>query len=283
VSEDPTTPEFLEEATRRSIEAFSRRDWDAALDYFAPDGIWDMSPQGVGVFQGHDAIRGLFEDWWAAFEYFEQMLEEFRNFGGGVMLAVIFQRARLTGSDGFIDLRYAAVVTWAEGLIERLTSYPDIGEARAAAELLAEERGQAMSEESTPDVKEIALLGFEAMSRRDLDALMRGFAPNCEFDLNAWSIGTFEGRAAARGFIEDWLGSYDEYRAEPEEVVDFGHGVVFVCYHEHARLAGSGAALNRRQANVWSRRSDGLIERIAWYTDIDEARAAAERLAEERG
>jgi hypothetical protein len=28
---------------------------------------------------------------------------------------------------------------------------------------------------------------------------------------------------------------------------------------------------------------NGLIERMAVYTDIDEARAAAERLAEERG
>jgi hypothetical protein len=30
-------------------------------------------------------------------------------------------------------------------------------------------------------------------------------------------------------------------------------------------------------------RERGLIERIAFYTDIDEARAAAERLAEDRG
>jgi hypothetical protein len=29
--------------------------------------------------------------------------------------------------------------------------------------------------------------------------------------------------------------------------------------------------------------TDGLIERSSIYTDIDEARAAAERLAEERG
>jgi hypothetical protein len=30
-------------------------------------------------------------------------------------------------------------------------------------------------------------------------------------------------------------------------------------------------------------RGDGLIERVTDYTDIDQARAAAERLAEERG
>jgi len=38
-------------------------------------------------------------------------------------------------------MRYAAVGVWREGLIERVTSYRDIDEARAAAERLAESRG----------------------------------------------------------------------------------------------------------------------------------------------
>jgi hypothetical protein len=38
-------------------------------------------------------------------------------------------------------MRFAAVTTWVDGLIERNTNYTDIDEARAGAERLAEERG----------------------------------------------------------------------------------------------------------------------------------------------
>jgi hypothetical protein len=41
----------------------------------------------------------------------------------------------------FVERRVAAVAVWADGLIERLTTYTDIDEARAAAERLAEEPG----------------------------------------------------------------------------------------------------------------------------------------------
>jgi hypothetical protein len=40
-----------------------------------------------------------------------------------------------------VQLRYASVVEWSNNLIARNTTYPDIDEARAAAERLAEERG----------------------------------------------------------------------------------------------------------------------------------------------
>ena len=38
----------------------------------------------------------------------------------------------------WVQLRYPAVVTWRDRLIERITVYSDIAEARAAAERLAE-------------------------------------------------------------------------------------------------------------------------------------------------
>ena len=53
---------------------------------------------------------------------------------------MILQRARLHGSVGQLQYRYAAVVTLANELIERHTNYRDIDEARAAAERLAEGR-----------------------------------------------------------------------------------------------------------------------------------------------
>ena len=40
-------------------------------------------------------------------------------------------------------------------------------------------------------------------------------------------IETFEGAEAIRRFVEDWQGSYEEYEAEVEDIVDFGNGVTF--------------------------------------------------------
>jgi ketosteroid isomerase-like protein len=140
VSEESTTAD-LEEALRRSIEAFNRRDFDAVMTIYTPDAVWDNSDGGLGVYEGRDAVRGFLEDWRRPYEDFEQAVEEFRDLGNGVTFGVGRQRARLPGS-GFVEVRYAGVAIWRDGLIERFTVYAtDIDEARAAAERLAEERG----------------------------------------------------------------------------------------------------------------------------------------------
>jgi ketosteroid isomerase-like protein len=140
-----------------------------------------------------------------------------------------------------------------------------------------------MAEESTtPDPVELVLQGFEALSRREFDAVATFFAPDAVWDLDAWGIGTFEGLTAIRGLAEDWLGNYEEYLGEAEQILDLGHGVMFVAYREVARPLGSEGRLERRQAYVAVERQ-GLIGRMTMYADIDEARAAAERLAKERG
>jgi len=96
-------------------------------------------PQHVD--EGREAIRGFYEDWRDPFEDYEQVLEELRDLGNGVTFAVLHQRARPRGSSGVVALRYAAVSTWRNNLIEQLTIYTDIDEARAATERLAEEQG----------------------------------------------------------------------------------------------------------------------------------------------
>jgi hypothetical protein len=56
-----------------------------------------------------------------------------------VALVVVLLRGRLPGSRGWVHLSYAAVTTWADGVVEHVTNYADIDQARAAAERLAEE------------------------------------------------------------------------------------------------------------------------------------------------
>jgi ketosteroid isomerase-like protein len=140
-----------------------------------------------------------------------------------------------------------------------------------------------MPEESTtPDLVELVRETVEAGSRGDLDALLTLFAPDAVWDMSNVGMGEFEGHAAIRGFLEDWLGSYEEMRWEAEEIRDLGNGVTLAVVVQTARPVGSTGEVQVRSAGVsiWT---DGLTERVMNYADIDDGRAAAERLAESRG
>jgi ketosteroid isomerase-like protein len=140
-----------------------------------------------------------------------------------------------------------------------------------------------MREESTtPDLVELTRRAFEVASDHDTDALMGFYAPDAVLDLSDVGIGTFEGVAAIRGFLDDWWGTWADHLLEPEEFVDLGHGVTFSPVREEGRLVGSDRHVEHRRGIVlvWAQ---GRVERHIAYHEIDEARAAAERLAEERG
>ena len=136
-----------------------------------------------------------------------------------------------------------------------------------------------MSEKSTtPDLVERTRRTIEAGSRGDIDTVMSFFAPDASWEIV--DLGVFEGVTAIRGFLEDWLASYEEYVIEPKEILGLGNGVVFAITQQNGRLAVT--ALVRE---VWGDKLlwlDGMLVRISAYPDIDVARAAAERLAEER-
>ena len=85
-----------------------------------------------------------------------------------------------------------------------------------------------------------------------------------------------------RGFVQDWLDAYDEFEFAAEEIRDFGSGVTFSMFIQRGRPRGSAGWVQYRQGVV-TRCVDGLARRVTFYPDLDEARAAAERLAQERG
>ena len=140
--------------------------------------------------------------------------------------------------------------------------------------------GRAMSEESTtPDLVELVRRQSEAANRRDIDAVMSSFAVDAVFEGRALGD-VFEGQAAIRAFIEGWFGMYEELEYKLEEVHDLGNGVVFAVVFQGARPAGIAGHVQQREGwvYVWV---GGLIARVT-VSEIDEARAAAERLAQER-
>jgi len=129
----------LVELVQQIIAVTNARDFDALISFYAPGAVLDA--EGIGIHEGRPAIRGLYEDWWGSYEDHQQEAEEIRDLGNGVIIVVVLMRARLPDTTGTLQNRYAAVATWANGLIEKQTNYQDIDQARAAAERLAEERG----------------------------------------------------------------------------------------------------------------------------------------------
>jgi ketosteroid isomerase-like protein len=109
------------------------------MSLFAADAII-VGP--TNTYDGATAIRRLWEVWFGAFEDLHSEVDELLDLGNGVSFAVAIQAGRPTGSSGEVRQRLGfASVTGADGLIVRWEAYPDIDEARAAAERLAEERG----------------------------------------------------------------------------------------------------------------------------------------------
>jgi ketosteroid isomerase-like protein len=139
-----------------------------------------------------------------------------------------------------------------------------------------------MPEESTtPDPAELTRRAFEAVNRRDIDALMSFFAPDAVLDGRLVG-GKYEGRAAIRGFLDEWFGSFAEFRYEVEEFVVLDGGVVLAVVNQEARPVGVDGQVHLREGWTICWSADGLLVRLTTHTDIDHVRAAAERLAESR-
>jgi ketosteroid isomerase-like protein len=139
--------------------------------------------------------------------------------------------------------------------------------------------GREMSEESTTsDPVELTRQLIDAGNRRDLDAAMRLFAPDVVWE-SLDGLGVFVGSTAVRGFLGDWLSSYEVFSMELKEVLELGGGIAFAAGHQVGRLLGATASVE--QGSAWGIAwEDGLAVRVVASVDTDKARAAAGRLAQ---
>jgi ketosteroid isomerase-like protein len=141
-----------------------------------------------------------------------------------------------------------------------------------------------MPEESTtPDLAELSRRLNEALNRGDFDTALKMYTPDAVWDGSPMDGEVIEGRDAIRGFLEDWRGAYEEWEQVAEELRDLGNGVGFGVFRQRGRPAGSSGFVELHYAFVAIVRGDGLTEQVVLYTDIDKARAAAERLAWDPG
>jgi ketosteroid isomerase-like protein len=139
-----------------------------------------------------------------------------------------------------------------------------------------------MPEESTtPDLVEVVTGLFEAADRGDWDAVIAPYAPDViwESDDGILDVASASG---VRGLLEEWAGVFEDFKITVETVVELGNGIVFSVFRQEARPVGSTGVVKERGAMIYEW-VDGMIARVIVRQDIDEARAAAERLAESRG
>jgi ketosteroid isomerase-like protein len=120
----------------------------------------------------------------------------------------------------------------------------------------------------------------EAVNRRDFDAVESLYAEDAVLVGN--EIGEFDGAAAIRGLYEDMAMPYGNLRSEIDQVIDLGSGVIFGIVTVVGHPIGSTSEVRFRYAAT-AVVADGVIGRQTNSLDIDEARAAAERLADKPG
>ena len=128
----------------------------------------------------------------------------------------------------------------------------------------------------TEDDIRVLLDGYEALNRRDFSVLTEALDPGLE-----WAPGevTPEGGAhrgieGFRGFLDSWLESFDEFRVQPELVVQDGDVAVVVA-RQTGRGRGSGIQIDARVVHVWRIRN-GMA--VGWWAvrSLDEALGARE-------
>jgi ketosteroid isomerase-like protein len=139
----------------------------------------------------------------------------------------------------------------------------------------------ASGESTLRDPVELIRELIEPANRREFRQTMSIYAPDAVFDTASWEMGAFEGRNAIRRLFEDWVGGFEDFAIEAEEVLDLGNGIALAVFCQRVRPFGGGPHERLRAAWVyeWAR---GMVVRVTAYRDVDEARAVAARLAATR-
>src|SRR5664279_3164279 len=74
----------------------------------------------------------------------------------------------------------------------------------------------------------------------------------------------YTGSAAIRAFFADWIGAFDEFSVEIEELIDLGNDVIVAIATQSARSSRMQGYMRLHQASVFVWR-DGLAAHVVHY------------------
>jgi ketosteroid isomerase-like protein len=118
---------------------------------------------------------------------------------------------------------------------------------------------------------------YARFNRRDYAAMWELMADDIEMSFPDW-VGyprqkhSFVGREGAARFWRDVFGTFEEFRMEPEKLVDRGDCVA-ARLHDTGRGKASGVAVDLYTGGVWTLR-DGKAIRFEIFETLEEAIAA---------
>jgi ketosteroid isomerase-like protein len=120
---------------------------------------------------------------------------------------------------------------------------------------------------------------FAAANRRDFDVQLLSIDPGVEYhpagDLLPPGMG-----AAVYGHdgyvrrLREWVETFDDFRFEPEEVIDLG-GTLLVTVRWSGHGSGSGVPMSGRLFQLLTQKRSGLVQKQEDFTDRDDAVEAA--------
>jgi ketosteroid isomerase-like protein len=129
-----------------------------------------------------------------------------------------------------------------------------------------------MSQENVELVRRV----FQAVSRRDSEAVLALYDPDVEWDATRSPLGlvtgisVFHGHHGLRRAFREWYEGWDRVVDEVEEVIDAGEQVIAVVTLR-ARGRSSGVDVEwEHYASIWTIR-DGRIVRVVWLPSRAEA------------
>jgi uncharacterized protein len=126
----------------------------------------------------------------------------------------------------------------------------------------------------TEDDIQVLLAGYESWNKGEFDMLAELVHPEIEWEpgFGALEAGTHSGADGFRQFLDSWLESFEEFRIEPELLVQCGERIIVVA-RQRGRGRGSGVEIEARVVHVWTLR-DGKA--VGWWgpRTLDEALAA---------
>jgi len=122
----------------------------------------------------------------------------------------------------------------------------------------------------------VALKGAEALSDRDLDAMLEVAHPEIEYVTHPGFVGqppAYRGHEGMRHWLKA-LEPWESFRVDVEEVIDVSADTVVAVSHVTARGSGSGADVEMRTYDVVTI-TDGRIRKRRHYETREEALEAA--------
>jgi ketosteroid isomerase-like protein len=112
---------------------------------------------------------------------------------------------------------------------------------------------------------QITRLAYELFNRRDID----GFLELCGADIEWQAEGTFDtspvvGVDAVRAYLDAVLEPWEEFRKDPEEIIELGDDQVLGLFRATARGKGSGAEVEVQGGDLVTFRDGKVVEYRAY-------------------